>query len=251
MRDKLYMPKALWASVMMTSVLVLAGAAASGAQPQMPTPKVSEASRVTLKEAQEALAAKRYSDVVAKSNAALAGAGKTRDDAFAAYSFLYEAARAQGDSAAMMKAMEGQIDSGFLPPAMVNVQYRNLIGMAYQQHDFHKAIEYGQQLIKAGDTSPDVYQWVGQGYYELKDYAAAVRFFDGLVSDKEKHGQRPNRNELILLHSSYDKMGNKEAAQATLEKVVRYYPDAGTWLALLYDVKRERLDLRQQLHLYR
>jgi TolA-binding protein len=252
MRGKLYGSKSLWAPLLAAGVLVLAGGAAYAAQPPpMPVPKVSEANRVNLKEAQEALNARRYSEVVAKSNAALANPAKTRDDVFAAHSFLFNAARAQGDSAGMMKAMEGQIESGFLPPALVNLQYRNLIGIAYQQKDFHKVVEYGQQLIKAGDTGADVYKWVGQGYYELKDYAAAVRFFDGIVSDKEKRGQRPSRDELILLQSSYTKAGKKDAAQATLEKVVRYYPDASTWLALLYEVKRERLEPRQQLQLSR
>jgi TolA-binding protein len=251
MRGKLRTSGSLWAP-MMAGMLVLAGGAAHAAQPPpMPVPKVSEANRVNLKEAQDALNARRYSEVVAKSNAALANPAKTRDDVFAAQNFLFRAASAQGDNAGMMQAMEGQIESGFLPPALVNLQYRNLIGMAYQQKDFRKVVEYGQQLIKAGDTGADVTKWVGQGYYEMKDYAAAVRFFDGIVSDKEKRGQRPSRDELILLQSSYVKAGKKDSAKATLEKVVRYYPDSGTWLALLYEVKRERLAPRQQLQLYR
>jgi tetratricopeptide (TPR) repeat protein len=50
---------------------------------------------------------------------------------------------------------------------------------------------------------------------------------------------------------SYAKAGNDEAAQATLEKLVRHYPESQTWLALLYDVQTERLDPRQKLHVYR
>jgi len=251
MRGKLHQSGNLWSAIVVAGLLLLTGGAAYPAQPQMPTPKVSEANRVNLKEARDALNARRFSEAVAKSNAALANPGKTRDDVFAAHTFLYRAAMAQNDNAGMMKALEGQIESGFLPPALVNQQYRNLLGMAYQQKDFKKVIDYGQQLIKAGDASPDVYQWVGQGYYEMKDYGAAVRFFENLVSEKEKRGQRPNRNELILLQSSYSKAGKKDAAQATLEKIVKYYPDSATWLALLYEVKRERLNARQELLLYR
>lgn len=252
MRNSLHKSGSAWTSIIVAALLVLPGAATLAAQQsQVPVPKVSQANRVNLKEAQDALNARRYSEVVAKSNAALANPAKTRDDVFAAHTFLYQAAMAQGDNAGMMKALEGQIESGFLPPALVNQQYRNLLGMAYRARDFRKVIDYGQQLIKSGDTSADVYQWVGQGYYEMKDFAAAVRFFEGLVSEKEKRNQRPSRNELILLQSSYAKAGKKDAAQATLEKIVRYYPDSATWLALLYEVKRERLDARQQLRLYR
>jgi TolA-binding protein len=251
MRDKLLMPKTLLASMVGTAVLALASVTASGAQPQIPTPSISQASRADIKAAKEAIDGKRYSEAAAKANAVLASSGKTKDDAFAAYSFLFTAAQAQGDKAGMMKALEGQIETGFLPPAAQTLQYRNLLGMAYQNKDFRKAIEYGQLLIKGGDTSPEVSQWVGQGYYELKEYPAAVKFFEGVVGDKEKRGAKPGRNELIQLRSAYDKVGNKDAAQSTLEKVVKYYPDAGTWSALLYDVKKERLDPRQKLHLYR
>lgn len=251
MQDTLHRSGTPWISVLMAGLVALAGVGSHAAQPQVPTPKVSQANRVNLKEAQDALNARRFSEAVAKANAALANPGRTRDDVFAAHTFLYRAAQAQDDNAGMMKAIEGQIESGFLPPALVNQQYRNLIGMAYRARDFRKVIDYGQQLIKSGDADADVYQWVGQGYYEMKDYAAAVKFFEGLVDEKEKRKQRPSRNELILLQSSYLKAGKKDAAQATLEKIVRYYPDAGTWAALLYEVKRERLDARQQLLLYR
>ena len=146
MRDKLHMPRAILASMMGTAVLALASVA-SAAQPQIPTPTISQASRADIKAAQEALTAKRYTEAVAKSNAVLASSGKTKDDAFAAYSFLFMAAQAQGDKAGMMKALEGQIETGFLPPGAQSLQYRNLLGMAYQQKDYRKAIEYGQQLI--------------------------------------------------------------------------------------------------------
>src|SRR5690606_27431450 len=51
--------------------------------------------------------------------------------------------------------------------------------------------------------------------------------------------------------SSYDKAGDDAAAQATLEKLVRHHPTADTWLALLYEVKKERLDPRQKVQMYR
>jgi TolA-binding protein len=102
-----------------------------------------------------------------------------------------------------------------------------------------------------GGASADVYQYVGQAYYELKDYKAAVNFFSDLVARKEKAGRRPDRNELILLQSSYQRAGDKAAARATLQKVVRYYPDPSTWALLIHEVKRARLDSRQKLHLYR
>jgi tetratricopeptide (TPR) repeat protein len=251
MRGKLDMTRALFASAMMAGVLALGAGPASGAQARPPAPKVSEANAKTLREAQEALRAKKYSEAVAKSNAVIAGSNKTKDDVYVAYLFLFQVAQAQNDVPGEMKGLEGQINSGFLPPANEGELYRALTGLAYQQKDYHKAIDYGLQLIRGEDANPEIYQWVGQAYYELKDYKNAVRFFNSLVSEKEKRGRKPDRNELVLLQSAQLKDGDKAAAQATLEKIVRYYPDSTTWLALLYDVKRERLDPRQKLILYR
>lgn len=233
------------------AVFTLGGMTMSVAEAQIPTPKVSLDHAKAFTAMGEAFAGKRYGEVDTQAKAVLASATKSKDDVFAAHQYLMQTAQARNDVAGQMKALEGQLESGFLPAAARNSYYRNLIGLAYKVPDYRKAIEYGQQSIKAGDTSPDVYQWVGQAYYSLKDYKAAVSFFSGLVGDKEKAGRRPERNELILLQSSYAKAGDPAAAEATLKKVVKYYPDPDTWALLIHDIKNARMDFGQKLHLYR
>lgn len=238
-------------AVVAAGVVAMTGAAAFAAQSQMPAPDVSDANAKVLKEAQEALNARRYPDAVSKARAVLATPGRTKDDTFVAYQFLLQAAQARSDNAGMTEALEGQIASGFVPESAAGTLYRALVGLAYQARNYPKVVEYGQRIIRSGDANPDIYQWVGQAYYEQKNFNEAVRFFDSLVTEKEKRGQKPGRNELVLLQSAQTKAGNKDAAQKTLEKIVRLYPDPNTWLALLYDVKRERLDPQQKLLLYR
>jgi len=250
MQQKFECSKPFLASMMAAAVFVLGGTTAIGAG-AIPTPKVSQANADAFRDMGSAFAAKRYAEVDTKANGVLASSQKTRDDTFTAYQYLMQTAAARNDVSGQIKALEGQLDSGFLPQSAQASYYRNLIGLAYKQPDYHKAIDYGQQLIKMGDASPEVYQWVGQAYYELKDYKSAVDFFNNLVTQKEKAGRKPDRNELILLQSSYLKAGNKDAARATLQKVVKYYPDASTWQALLHDVKTARLDKVQKLQLYR
>jgi tetratricopeptide (TPR) repeat protein len=237
--------------VLVTTVLVLATAGALGAQSPIPAPKVSTGNAKALHEVQDLLKAKKYSEVVTKANAILAGSSKTKDDTFVAYQFLLEAAKAQNDVPGMMKALEGEIDSGFLPTAGENLMCRTLQGLAYQQKDYKRAIDCGEKLIKEGRAEPDINQYVGQAYYQLKDYPATIHYIGDVIADKEKRGAKPERNDLILLQSAYDKAGNKDAAQAGLEKLVRYYPTSDTWLTLLYDLQRERLDPHQRLHLHR
>jgi tetratricopeptide (TPR) repeat protein len=232
-------------------VLAMAGGTMSNALAQMPAPKVSTENAKALQEAQAALNAKKYPDAVAKARAILAAPKRTKDDTFVAYQFLLQAAQARNDSPGMTEALEGQIASGFVPESATGALYRPLVGLAYRDRNYAKVIDYGQRLIRSGDANPDIYQWVGQAFYEQKNYKEAVRFFDSVVTEKEKRGQKPARNDLVQLQSAQAKVGNKDAAQNTLEKIVRFYPDSSTWLALLYDVKRERLDPPQKLLLYR
>src|SRR5690606_9343066 len=90
-----------------------------------------------------------------------------------------------------------------------------------------------------------------QAHYRQNNFAEAIKIFSDRVAAAERAGRTPERNELVLLQSSYDKAGNAQAAQTTLEKLVRYHPTSETWLALLYEVRKERLDPRQKVQLYR
>lgn len=242
--------KPVFAAVV-AGVMAMAGGTMSTALAQMPQPKVSQENAKTFKEVSDAVKAKNWVETVSKSRAILQKPGRTKDDTYAAYSFLLQAAQARGDNAGMMEALEGQIASGFVPESQQGPLLRPLAGLAYGAKNYPKAIEVGQKLIKSGDANPEIYQWVGQAYYEQRNFKEAERFFSSVVTEKEKRGQKPARNELVLLQSAQAKTGNKDAAQATLEKIVRFYPDSGTWMALLYDVKRERLDPQQKLLLYR
>jgi tetratricopeptide (TPR) repeat protein len=235
----------------LAAVLSLSGMVASGAEPQALKPKVSLEHGDAFRAMGEALAAKRYGDVDASAKSVLASPKKTKDDVYAAQQYLFYSAQARNDVPGQINAIEAQLASGFVPPAAQGPLYSNLIALAYKVPDYKKAIEYGQQLIKLGGAGPEVNQFIGQAYYQLKDYKSAVGFFENLVSETEKKGRRPARDELIWLQQSYGKAGNKDAARETLQKVVRFYPDPATWALLIHDIKRAQMDSRQKLHLYR
>lgn len=241
------MRKSIVRSVIVTAILAVGSATVSA---QTPTTSPAFADQFTA--AQKAKDAKRWPDVIAKANEVLSSSKtKKPDDIYAAHYFLLEAAKGQNNTQAIIQNLEGILNSGFaLGPAQN--QYRKALMTAYyQQKNYAQATKHGTDIIKAGAADDDVYTVVGQAYYQQKAYGDSVKLFSGLVESDEKAGRRPERNKLVLLQSSYDKAGNAEAAQATLEKLVRYYPDPKTWLALLYDVKRDAREPRQKLQLYR
>jgi TolA-binding protein len=247
------MTKAIVRSVLVAAVLAAGSLAVhAGQAPSGPQPKTSPALADTFVAAQKAMEGKRYAEAAAKYREVLASPRKSPDDVFAAHSQLAQIATAQNDRQGQIAAMEGMLNSGFnAGPSVQRALRKGLQGAYYQLKNDQEAIKYGQELVSSGAADEDTYTTLGQSYYRTRNYGEAVKLFGGIVTDAEKAGRRPERNMLILLQSSYDKAGNKDAAQATLEKVVRHYPDPKTWLALLYDLKRERLDPRQKVALFR
>lgn len=235
--------------------LVVAAVLAAGSlnvSAQDAAPKTSPALAETFTAAQKALEGKNYAQAQAKAREVLAASNKKPDDVYAAHYFLLEVAKAQKNNQGIIDSLEGMLNSGFSPGANGQAQFRKaLVSAYYGQKNFPLTIKHGTDLINSGAADGDVYTVVGQAYYQQKNYAEAVKIFNGRVEAAEKAGRKPARNELILLQQSYDKAGNADAAQTTLEKLVRHYPTADTWLALLYEVKKERLDPRQKLQLYR
>lgn len=242
------MMKVMVRSMVLAAVLATAGLGAHAA-----TPKTSPAFADQFVAADAAMKAKRWAEVEAKAKEVLASSTrKAPDDIYAANYFLMEVAKAKKDNAGIIAGLEGMLGSGFpLTGSEQNAFRTALVTVHYQQKDFKNSIKYGSELIKAGGANEAVYTVVGQSYYQTKNFNEAVKLFEGLVGADEKAGRKPDRRQLSLLQDAYAKAGNADAAQATLEKLVRYHPDPQTWMVLLYEVKKERLDPRQRVQLYR
>jgi tetratricopeptide (TPR) repeat protein len=242
------MMKMMVRSVVVAVVLATGSLGASAA-----SPKTSPAFADQFTAAEAARGAKRWADVEAKAREVLASSTrKAPDDVYAAHYYLLEVAKAKSNTPAIIESLEAMLGSGFSMTVPEQNTFRTaLVSAYYAVKNFQQAIKHGTDLIRNGGANEDVYTVVGQSYYQTKNYGEAVKLFEGLVSAAEKAGRKPDRRQLALLQDAYAKAGNAEAAQTTLEKLVRHYPTADTWNVLLYEVKKERLDPRQKVQLYR
>ncbi len=246
------MSKSFIRVIVATMVVAIGGAFAGGAMAQTPpSPKVSPNFAKTFKAAQEAQVAKRWPEVIAKAQEVLAASGRKPDDTYYANYLLFDAYKAQNNNPEIAKALEGIIESGFLPPPSQAPFLNALTALSMQTKSYDKTIEYGTRLIRSEQATAEIYTTVGQAYFAQGKYGEAGKFFSGLVNDTEKKGRTPREQDIRMLYSSYDKAGNKDGAQTALEKWVKFYPAPTTWNALLYDVRAETQDRRQKLHLYR
>jgi hypothetical protein len=242
------MMKMMVRSVVVAAVLATASFGANAA-----APKTSPAFADQFVAADTALKAKRFAEVEAKAKEVLASSTrKAPDDVYAAHYYLLEVAKSKNNTPAIIESLEAMLGSGFSMTVSEQNSFRTaLVSAYYAVKNFPQAIKHGTDLIKNGGANEAVYTVVGQSYYQTKNFGEAVKLFGGLVGDSEKAGRKPDRQQLNLLYSAQEKSGNAEAAQSTLEKLVRHYPTADTWNVLLYEVKKERLDPRQRVQLFR
>src|SRR3974390_207616 len=136
----------LGAAVAATTVLDPAGSAYA----QEKGPKNSPALAKPLKEANDALKAKNYSDAITKLRAAEGVAGKTPGDQYIIdemLSFAYIKTQNYPEAA---KVMEAKLDSGLPPQAEQPTLVKQLATINYQIKNYDKSIDFGNRAIKGG-----------------------------------------------------------------------------------------------------
>jgi hypothetical protein len=238
----------------LAAVLLVAGSIHSlpASAQAAPKPQVSQSLAKTFIAANEAVKAKRWPEVIAKAQEALASSTRKPDDTYYAYNLLYQAYHAQGNAAEERKAVQGLVDSGFLSPPQQAPYLKALMGMAFQARDYQAAIDYGLTLQKNGSADAGVFTTIGSSYYQMNNFADSAKFFKGLVNTQIERGQTPLEPNLVMMQASYEKLGDKASATDALEKLVVYYPSAKYWDALLFTVRGiPNLDNHQRLFVYR
>jgi hypothetical protein len=249
------MLKSRVSAILVAAVLAVGSTVATQAWSQAaapPSPKISQNFAKTFKAAQDAQKAKQWPEVISKAQEVLAASGRKPDDTYYANFLLYDAYHNTNNIPEMRKALLGLVDSGFLQPAQQTPFLKALMSIAFQSKDYDAAVDFGTRMIKSENADADVYTTVGQSYYLKGSYKESASFFNNLVSDQVKRGEKPREQNLQLLQSSYSKLNNKEAESDALEKLVVYYENPKYWDALLYSVRTiPALDPRQKLWVYR
>jgi hypothetical protein len=244
------MSKSLFPAVA-AAVALAAGIAGSTAAWAADGPQVSKAAAKILKAANDAYQAKNWNECVKKAQEGSAVAGHSPFDSYVANQLLASCNQRLGNNDEAVKAIEAQIESGFMSPAQ-QLQFTKALAVSYyQQKNYTKAVDLGQRVIKSGGGDNDTYVIVGQGLYLQNKYNEAAKFIADYIKDQEGRGQQPKEQTLILLRSAYERGENTAGSADTLEKLVMYYPKKEYWNNLLYSVRRLKMNDRQTLQVYR
>jgi len=233
-------------SMKISSTIVAAMAAAvllvPTALPAADTPpKQTNSAKVgkILKDVQEDIKNKKYSDAITKLKDADGTAGKTPYDQHAINDMLGFCYAHTSDYTGAAKAWEAELDDGFTTATDQNQRIRALSVLYYQLKNYDKAIEFGQRALKGGFGDAETSKLIGQAYYLKGDWKDTLKFEEGLVDASIKAGSNPSNESLQLVLSACVKLEDTVCQTKTLEKLVTYYPKPEYWQNLLFSLMKE------------
>ncbi len=233
-------------------VAMAVGFAAVSSVSRAEEPQVSRAVAKTLKAANDALQAKNYAEVLAKTREAAAITPRTAYDDYVIHYMQLPAFAAQSNYPETASAIESIIDSPYLPSTSKPQLLRTLMSILYQQKDYDKAIQYGQRALAAGDLSGDTPLLIAQSYYLTNRFKEALSGMEAIVARDEQAGRKPAEKSLSLIWSCALKTKDEAAAARAVEKLILHYPKPDYWSNAMAGVlKNKTTDDRLLLMTYR
>ena len=134
----------------------------------------------------------------------------------------------QGRNADAARLLEQQIASGQMPPSERTQRTKTLAQLYFRAGNYGKAIQTGNDYLKAAPGDREVQMMVAQGYYQQKSYKNAIA-----AAERVSRGGEPSEDLLqLVLRSNYE-LGDKAGTAKALEQLLRYYPTPQTWKSLL------------------
>ncbi|WP_239478956.1 hypothetical protein [Lichenicola cladoniae] len=240
----------------------LAGVAGFATSVMMPGTAQAEAQEALrpavgkpLQQAQAALRKKAFPQAMAAVNAADAVSGKSAYESYVIAQMRAAVAQSSGNATESIAADDVLIASSRTPgPEKVRLLMAEA-GLAYTAHDYPRSITALQRYFKAGGTDASMQTLLIQAYYLQKDYPNAAKAQASQIAAEVKAGQKPAENQLNLLAAVQQQSNDLDGFNATMVKLVQYYPKPQYWAQLvhglrtnpniperlLYDVDRIRL----------
>jgi hypothetical protein len=191
-----------------------------------------------LQQAGELLKAGKAKEALAKVREADAVPNKTPAEQLTIDRMRGSAAQRAGDNAMAIQAFEAAYASGKLSPTE-QAQVAASLAYAYvQAKDTAKAHAWIAKAQQADPNNAQLKQLQAYLQGQSGDYAAIARDAAAAVGAAEQAGQRPAEADLLRLADAYQRT-NHPAYNATLEKLLAYYPKKDYWAAYLARLPRK------------
>jgi len=195
-----------------------------------------------LKEAQEASQKKQW-DVALEKIREAQKKKKTPFEEFKINEFLGYIYANHKKSAEAAGAFEAQLNSGFLPPDKVDPYVKQIGLFYYESENYPKSIEFLKRYLQNHSSDTETQILLGQAYYLHKEYKPALASLQSAITTVERSGKQPSENVLLMAHKCSSELNDDAGVQASLEKLVHYYPKPNYWRNLLVSVQNSSQNL--------
>jgi hypothetical protein len=182
---------------------------------------------------QPLIAAKNVTELQARISQAEAIPNRTPYENYILNRIKMAHASLAGNDAGIMAAAEEVVKSGFenketqakLVLAIANIQYN--------AKNYTAAAEQLKRYESLGGNMAEARILQSRAAYLGKDYASAKTQLAQIVADTEKAGKTPSQEDLKLLLSAAHETKDTATYEATVQKMVAYYPSDEFWNELI------------------
>ena len=187
-----------------------------------------------LQKAQAELRKHDFAGAMRDVNAADAVSGKSADESYVIAQMRAAVAQSAGNEPESIAADDVLIASPRTSAAEKTRLLMAEASLAYNAHDYPRAETAIERYFKAGGADPSMHTILIQSYYLQKDYPNAARAQQRQIAQEEKAGQKPTENQLALLASVQQQSKDMDGFNATMVKLVQYYPKPDYWANLVH-----------------
>lgn len=213
--------------------------------------KISKQIAKPMSAAQDAMKARRWQEVLAKTREADGVAGsKSQTDLYWMSEFRGYAYYELKQSADAARELEIALNNPCMPESKKPERYRNLMGLHSSLRNYPKAIDFGNRALKLS-REPETQVAVAQAYYQSGNNKEAVRVMNEMLADLDKRGGVPKEQQLLLVQSACSKVGDNACVSKVFEKLVVNYPKDEYWQNLMAALRNGDTDDIQKLNVMR
>jgi hypothetical protein len=182
---------------------------------------------------QPLIAAKNAAELQARITQAEALPNKTPYENYVLNRIKMAHASLTGNDAGILAAADEVVKSGFEPK---DTQAKLVLAMAniqYNAKNYPAATEQLKRYEALGGNMGEARTLQSRAQYLAKDYTGAKTQLAQIVADAEKAGKTPSQEDLKLLLSAAHESKDTATYEATVQKMVAYYPSDEFWNELI------------------
>lgn len=197
-------------------------------------PSMSEQTFKRLSEAQEAIDEKDYAKAKEVLNDMLGRRGMNGNEIGQVHNMLGFVYFTEEDYPAAIRSYQQVLDQGEdIPEGLEVTTLYTLAQLSFVNEDYQQALDYMETWItKAQNPGADPYIFMGQVYYQMQDYPAAINQIEKGIAIAQERDVTVKEQWWALLNFLYYEQENWPKVLETLEILVRDFPKREYWVRL-------------------